>query len=43
MMKEIMDNGPVVCSFEPAMDFMYYDSGIYSSVDAVQWIKNNEP
>ena len=26
-----MKNGPVVLSFEPAYDFMYYESGIYHS------------
>lgn len=30
-MKEILENGPVVLSFEPAYDFMYYQSGIYHS------------
>jgi cathepsin C len=34
MMEEIMNNGPIVVSFEPGMDFMYYNEGIYHSVDA---------
>jgi cathepsin C len=41
-MEEIMNNGPIVMSFEPAYDFMYYKSGIYHSVDAADWIKNDE-
>ncbi|KAL4493462.1 hypothetical protein ABPG72_007470 [Tetrahymena utriculariae] len=42
MMEEIHKNGPIVVSFEPKMDFMYYNKGIYHSVDANQWIQNNE-
>ena len=38
-MTEIMQNGPVVLSFEPAADFMYYGEGVYHSVDAEDWIK----
>jgi len=30
-MAEIFHNGPVTMSFEPAYDFMYYESGIYHS------------
>lgn len=26
-----MANGPVVLSFEPSFDFMYYEKGIYHS------------
>jgi len=33
MMKELVHNGPVVVSFEPKDDFMYYNSGIYTSAD----------
>jgi len=40
MMKEIMDNGPIVVSFEPGMDFMYYHDGVYHSIDAQDWIKS---
>lgn len=38
MMEEIKKNGPIVTSFEPGMDFMYYSSGIYHSVEANEWI-----
>jgi hypothetical protein len=41
-MTEIKENGPVVVSFEPGMDFMYYNSGIYNSVPAESWVKNHE-
>ena len=30
-------------SFEPGPDFMYYQKGVYHSVDAADWILNNEP
>lgn len=42
MMQEIKNNGPIVVSFEPKMDFMYFNSGIYHSVDANSWILNSE-
>lgn len=42
MMEEMMENGPIVVSFEPAYDFMYYSEGIYHSVDAQNWLKNRE-
>lgn len=42
MMEEIHKNGPIVVSFEPAMDFMYYQEGIYHSVDANDWILGDE-
>lgn len=42
MMKEIMQNGPIVVSFEPKYDFMYYKSGIYHSLDASEWIQKGE-
>ena len=42
MMEEIQKNGPIVVSFEPGMDFMYYEEGIYHSVDAAQWILSHE-
>lgn len=29
MMEEIYENGPIVVSFEPNYDFMYYSEGIY--------------
>jgi len=31
MMEEIYHNGPIVVSFEPAEDFMFYSDGIYAS------------
>lgn len=42
MMIELKENGPIVVSFEPQYDFMYYDSGIYHSVPAADWIQNGE-
>ena len=33
IMSEIYFNGPVVMSFEPSHDFMYYSNGIYHSTD----------
>jgi len=33
MMEEIYRNGPIVVSFEPAEDFMFYSDGIYTSAD----------
>ena len=42
MMVEIMNNGPIVASFEPTYDFMYYQSGIYHSVPAASWIMSGE-
>jgi len=32
MMKEVFENGPLVVSFEPKNDLMYYNGGIYKSV-----------
>ena len=37
-MLEIKNNGPIVASFEPNYDFMYYSGGVYHSV-APQWVK----
>lgn len=31
IMQELVENGPLVVSFEPAEDFMYYSDGIYKS------------
>lgn len=42
MMLEIQKNGPIVVSFEPNYDFMYYTSGVYHSVPAAEWILNGE-
>jgi len=36
IMKELVHNGPVVVSFEPKDDFMYYNNGIYTSADGDQ-------
>lgn len=41
-MEEMMENGPIVVSFEPNYDFMYYSEGIYHSVDAEEWLKDHE-
>merc|ERR1719375_2091169 len=35
MMEEIYHNGPIVVSFEPAEDFMFYSDGIYKSASGV--------
>jgi len=32
MLQELVDRGPLVVSFEPKHEFMYYDGGIYSTV-----------
>jgi len=40
IMAEIKNNGPVVMSFEPNHDFMYYRSGIYEVKSAVM---NSDP
>ena len=42
MMEEIKKNGPIVVSFEPHFDFMYYNGGIYHSVEPSEWIQKNE-
>ncbi len=42
MMLEIKKNGPIVVSFEPKYDFMFYKHGIYHSVEAADWIKDGE-
>jgi cathepsin C len=38
MMEEIMNNGPIVSSFEPAYDFMFYKRGVYHSSDEDSWV-----
>lgn len=38
MMEEIYENGPIVVSFEPNYDFMYYSEGIYQSVDSSSFL-----
>jgi len=35
MMREVVEKGPLVVSFEPKNDLMYYNSGIYKSVPDV--------
>jgi hypothetical protein len=39
IMKEIKTNGPVVMSFEPTHEFMYYQSGIYQQKNTA--VNNN--
>ena len=41
MMEEMLANGPIAVSFEPAYDFMMYESGIYHSNNN-NWLNNNE-
>lgn len=36
-----MNNGPIIASFEPPYDFMFYQGGIYHGVEP-QWVKNGE-
>lgn len=43
IMKEVMANGPVVVSFEPDFNFMYYKKGIYMSLSENNWMKNSLP
>jgi len=40
MMVELMNNGPMVVSFEPAYEFMLYKEGIFHSVDEIDWVKD---
>ena len=42
MMRDLYRNGPVAVALEPAMDFMYYRSGVYKSTSVktnVPWVK----
>lgn len=39
MMIELMNNGPIVVSFEPTTEFMYYEGGVYKSLDVQDWVK----
>lgn len=41
MMLEVRQNGPIVASFEPPLDFMYYQGGIYHGVEP-DWVKNGQ-
>jgi cathepsin C len=38
LMKELMENGPIVVSFEPEYHFMLYKKGIYKSLNEKNWI-----
>ena len=42
MMIELMDNGPYEVAFHVEGSFMYYDSGVYESVDDDLWLLNGE-
>ena len=37
MMREIQENGPIVCSFSPDYTFSLYKSGIYDSIGVKTW------
>ena len=37
-----MNNGPIVVSFEPAADFMYYSGGVYHSIEP-EYIQRGQP
>jgi len=39
MMRELVEGGPIVASFEPKPDFMYYSGGVYKSVPSqrMEW------
>jgi cathepsin C len=39
MMQELRKSGPFVVSIEPDLDFMFYKSGVYQSIDESSWIK----
>lgn len=43
MMEELINNGPLVVSFEPDYNFMLYKSGIYHSIDEKTWILKGIP
>lgn len=42
MMEEIFKNGPIVVSFEPSFEFVYYLSGVFHSAEAALWILNDK-
>lgn len=42
MMKELKANGPIVASFEPGYDFMFYSNGVYHSPDENSWVFEHE-
>lgn len=37
MMRDIFNNGPIVCSFNPGYTFNMYRSGIYSGISTKNW------
>jgi len=37
MMREIKENGPIVCSFSPDYTLSMYKSGIYESIEVKTW------
>lgn len=43
LMNELMENGPVVVSFEPDYHFMMYRKGIYKSLDDKDWMTHSLP
>jgi len=36
-MRDILENGPTVCSFSPGYTFNMYKSGIYNSISRKTW------
>ena len=38
-MVELMENGPIVVSFDPTSEFMYYSGGVFRSLDIQDWVK----
>lgn len=41
-MEEIYENGPIVVSFEPNYDFMYYSEGIYQSSESNAFVQMHQ-
>jgi len=39
IMLEIYNHGPVVVSFEPNFDLMYYGEGVYHPLREADWLK----
>jgi len=37
-MEEVQSRGPIVVSFEPDINFIYYKSGIYHATELSSWI-----
>ena len=42
IMKEIYEHGPIVISFEPNFDLMYYGEGVYHPLREAEWLKEGE-